>query len=41
MRKTSQNLTFFEEFGMAKMGRKRSNFAILIRKNESEGSKIA
>ncbi len=35
--KTSQKLTFFEEFGMAKMGRKSSNFAILIRKNESEG----
>jgi hypothetical protein len=40
MRKTSQNLAFFKEFGMPKMGRKRSNFVILVRKNESEASKI-
>jgi hypothetical protein len=41
MRKTSKKLAFFKEFGMPKTGRKRSNFAILVRKNESEGSKIA
>jgi hypothetical protein len=41
MRKTSQKLAFFKEFGMPKMGRKRSNFNILVRKNESEESKIA
>jgi hypothetical protein len=35
MRKTSQKLAFFEEFGMPKITQKHWNFAILVRKNES------
>ncbi len=41
MRNISQKLAFSKEFWMSKMSQKRLNFDILVRKNESEGSKIA